>query len=204
MRRKISFVCLIAGLLLLLGAAVLTGCLLYENHAAGEASAAMVEQLHFPEGSTQAESDLPLSRQEIPDYLLNPHMEMPITCIDGYDCIGMVEIPKLDRRLPVLSSWSYDLLRVAPCRYEGSAYSGDLIIAAHNYTTHFGSLSNLQIGDRISFTDADGHVFSYHVTEVGTINPDDTELLREGNWDLTLFTCTFGNSYRVVVRCRQV
>ena len=102
----------------------------------------------------------------------------------------------------MLSSWSYDLLRAAPCRYDGSAYTGDLIIAAHNYAAHFGSLSSLQIGDRLTFTDMDGNVFSYDVIDMTTISPDAVEQLYEGDWDLTLFTCTFGNTYRVVVRCR--
>lgn len=202
MKHKISLGFVLLGLVLLLAAAALTGYFLLENRAAEKASAAMAEQFQFAEVSSLSASDLPPSRQEIPDYQLNPNMEMPVATVNGYDCIGVIDIPGLNRRLPVLSTWSYDLLRVAPCRYDGSAYTGDLIIAAHNYRAHFGSLSTLQIGDRVSFTDADGHVFSYDVTEVGTINPDATKQLLDGNWDLTLFTCTLGNTYRVVVRCR--
>ena len=202
MRRKISLVFVILGLLLLLGAAVLAGYFFFENRSAANLSAAIAQQIQFPEASSDPSADVPPSRQEIPDYQLNPNMEMPVATVNGYDCIGVIDIPGLNRRLPVLSTWSYDLLRVAPCRYDGSAYTGDLIIAAHNYRAHFGSLSTLQIGDRVSFTDADGHVFSYDVTEVGTINPDATKQLLDGNWDLTLFTCTLGNTYRVVVRCR--
>lgn len=202
MRRKISLVFVILGLLLLLGAAVLAGYFFFENRSAANLSAAIAQQIQFPEASSDPSADVPPSRQKIPDHVLNPNMEMPVTVINGYDCIGVVDISKLDRRLPVLSSWSYELLRVAPCRYNGSAYTGDLIIAAHNYTAHFGGLSTLQIGDRLTFTDMDCNVFSYDVTEVGTITPDATEQLLDGNWDLTLFTCTLGNTYRVVVRCR--
>lgn len=202
MRHKISFLCILLGLILLLGAVGLAGYFLLENRAAGSAAANMAEQLVFETASVTQTVELPPSRQEIPDYVLDPNMEMPSAVVDGHDCIGVVEIPKLDKRLPVISRWSYDDLRIAPCRYDGSAYDGSLIIAAHNYTAHFGSLSTLQTGDRVTFTDMDGNMFSYDVTEVTTITPDAADALYEGTWDLTLFTCTFGNTYRVVVRCQ--
>lgn len=153
---------------------------------------------------TENPVDLPPSRQEIPDYVLNPKIEMPRIAVEGYDCIGVVELPTLEKKLPVIHQWTYDALRVSPCRYDGSAYTGDLIIAAHNYISHFADLSKLQIGERVSFTDMDGNVFSYDVTQVTTITPDAVDELKDGDWDLTLFTCTFGNAYRVVVRCKLV
>ena len=65
---------------------------------------------------------------------------MPTEVIDGYPCIGIISIPGLGLGLPVLSEWSYDGLKIAPCRYAGSAYSNDLVVCAHNYHTHFASL----------------------------------------------------------------
>ncbi len=77
---------------------------------------------------------------DIPDYQLDPEMEMPEIALEsagGAACIGTLEIPSLDLTLPVMSEWSYPLLKLAPCRYAGSAYQGNLVIAAHNYKTHF-------------------------------------------------------------------
>ena len=94
-------------------------------------------------------------KQNIPDYILNPDMDMPeytLKSLGDVACIGILEIPALDLELPVISSWSYSSLRLAPCRYSGSAYKGDLVIAAHNYQSHFGGLRTLPEGSEVFFT----------------------------------------------------
>jgi sortase A len=100
-----------------------------------------------------------------------------------------------------MSEWSYPNLRISPCRYTGSAYKNNLIIAAHNYESHFGNLKYLNAGDEITFTDVDGNVFNYVVAEIEQLNPTAIEQMESGDWALTLFTCTIGGSYRVTVRC---
>ena len=62
--------------------------------------------------------------------------------------------------------WSYPKLKIAPCRYSGSAYTGNLVIAAHNYRTHFGLLESLAPGAQVKFTDVEGNVFSYEIAEI--------------------------------------
>jgi len=142
--------------------------------------------------------------EEIPAYVLNPEMEMPEKEIDGCMYVGKLEIPAYELNLPVISQWSYPKLRMAPCRYEGSAYLDNLIISAHNYNSHFGNLKNLQMGDLIVFTDMDGNVFEYRVAERETLMPTAIEEMKSGDWDLTLFTCTLGGQYRVTVRCERI
>ena len=136
-----------------------------------------------------------------PDFVLNPGKEMPTVSVDGSDCIGVLEVPALELSLPVMSGWSYPKLRIAPCRFEGSAYSGDLIVAGHNYARHFGGLKRLSAGDEVRFTDAAGNVFVYAVLRVDTLSGGDADGMRAGEWDLTLFTCTYGGRSRVAVRC---
>ena len=131
-------------------------------------------------------------------------MEMPAAKIDSDLYIGILEIPALDLELPIMSSWSYPKLKVAPCRYTGSAYTKDLVIAAHNYKSHFGRLGNLVLGDRITFTDVDGNVFTYEVAAQETLMPTAIREMTSGEWALTLFTCTVGGSYRVAIRCDLV
>ena len=140
---------------------------------------------------------------EIPDYILDPTMAMPTSSYDGHDYIGILEIPKLDLVIPVMEEWSYPKLRIAPCRYAGTAYADDFVICAHNYDAHFGRLSQLEAGDAVRFTDVDGNVFEYTVALRETLHPTDIEGMGAADWDLSLFTCTRGGSYRITVRCMR-
>lgn len=127
--------------------------------------------------------------------------DMPVEVIDGKAYIGTLEIPALQLKLPVMNEWNYANLREAPCRYTGSAYTNNLIICAHNFDTHFGRIKWLSSGDKVNFTDVDGHTFSYHVVELETLQPDKVDEMKQENYGLTLFTCTLGGATRVTVRC---
>ena len=144
---------------------------------------------------------VPADEQVIPDYQLDPQMEMPVTTIDGVDYIGVLEIPALELTLPVAGDWSYALLDLAPCRYAGSAYLDDLVILGHNYRGFFRELSQLQPGDVVFFTDTDGNRFSYNVADFEQLRPSQVEDMLAGDWDLTLFTCTPGGQNRLAIRC---
>jgi sortase A len=124
--------------------------------------------------------------------------------IDGRLYIGYLSIPALDLELPVQSQWDYPGLKISPCRYYGSTKTDDLVIAAHNYARHFGGLMQLSPGDLVYFTDMDGVVNRYQVEEVDVLNPTDIEEMTAGEYDLTLFTCTYGGKSRVTVRCLRV
>ena len=196
---------ILAGLLLIAAALLLTGYNLWEENRAADAAVEVTQQLvemipQVTEPEIPAEEIVP----ETPLYVTYPEMEMPAAKIDSDLYIGILEIPALDLELPIMSSWSYPKLKVAPCRYTGSAYTKDLVIAAHNYKSHFGRLGNLALGDRITFTDVDGNVFTYEVAAQETLMPTAIREMTSGEWALTLFTCTVGGSYRVAVRCDLV
>lgn len=142
--------------------------------------------------------------QDIPDYMLDPDMEMPeftLSSLGDISCIGILEIPALDLKLPVISRWSYPALKLAPCRYSGSAYKGNLVIAAHNYQSHFGGLRTLAPGNEVFFTDAVGNRFSYYVAVTEALTPWSVADMTSGEWPLSLFTCTLDSQNRVTVRC---
>lgn len=140
----------------------------------------------------------------IPDYVVNPEMNLTKKEIDGKDYVGTVSIPKLNITLPVMADWSYDNFKISPCVYEGTPYKNDFIICAHNYRNHFGSLKNLTQGDRVTFKDMDGNVFTYEVLYTEILDNNAVEEMNQGEWDLTLFTCTYGGATRVTVRCALV
>ena len=114
---------------------------------------------------------------------------------------GVLDIPALGLSFPIISEWSYDALQIAPCRYSGSAYLDNLVIAGHNYRSHFASLPQLQPGDTVTFTDMDGNVFSYAVSSLETLSPYAISDMTSGDWALTLFTCTVGGQSRLAIRC---
>jgi len=93
------------------------------------------------------------------------------------------------------------LLTMAPCCYSGSVYMKNMVIAAHNYRSHFGHLKDLSAGDRLYFMDMDRHVFEYTVDCIEILNDTDVENMVSGEWPLSLFTCTLDGSARVTVRC---
>ena len=203
-------ICTGIGLLLLAAALFLTAYNLWSDAKAGEAADTVLEQLtpELEEAEEKAKISLPalpsgesLEEAYIPDYILNPEMEMPVEEVDGQKYIGVLRIPALSLELPVISEWSYPSLQVAPCRYAGSAYLNNMVIAAHNYYSHFGYLKNLSQGDEVTFTDMDGNVFRYEVAELETLSPFAIEEMTGGDWALTLFTCTVGGQSRVTVRC---
>ena len=184
------------GLLLIAAALCFIIYNLYEEHRAREQSGQALDALQeYIPGSDQNDDN------SMPDYMLNPDMEMPTQTINGIDYIGVLEIPSLNLELPVISQWSYPNLRIAPCRYSGSAYSGGLVIAAHNYDSHFGRLKTLQTDDEVIFTDIDGNTFTYKVAVMEILEPLATEEMKSEEWDLSLFTCTIGGRSRVTVRC---
>jgi len=122
--------------------------------------------------------------------------------IDGQEYIGLLSIPSLGVNLPVNNNISYPLLRATPCRYYGSAEADSLIIAAHNYSGHFGRIDTLKSGDRVCLSDAGGMTKKYAVSQVLTLSGDAVdEMLNPDGWDLTLFTCTYSGTDRIAVRC---
>lgn len=198
MKLKKGSIFIIIGLLLLVAALLLTCFNLYDQFR-GERSVDNIMDKMILKNREHS-----LQEGEIPDYILNPDMEMSVETIDGRDFIGTLEIPSLNLNLPIISQWSYGNLRVAPCRYDGSAYKNNMILAAHNYPSHFGNLKYLKEGEHVIFTDADGNKFTYTAVVRETLMPTAVnEMLskEEEDWDLTLFTCTVGGRSRVVVRC---
>lgn len=130
--------------------------------------------------------------------------KMASVLVDNALCVGILEIPALEVSLPVLKDWSYANLKTAPCRYKGSVQQDDLIIAGHNYRSHFGGLRSLQADDEVLFTDVEGTLHAYQVVLVERLSGEDVEGMEAGEWDLTLFTCTTDSQSRVTVRCMRI
>ena len=203
---KLSRVFAVLGLLFLLGAGFWFAHNQILQANAGEAVKTVTEQL-YQQLPTETKESVPaaeLTPSDLPDYLLFPDLPMPVVEIEGRMYIGFLELPTIDLTLGVCSTWDYDSLDISPCRYSGSAYQDNLVIAGHNYETHFRNISQVQPGDPVRFTDIDGNVFHYRAVMVEILGPRDVEEMTESDFALTLFTCTIGGAQRVALRCERV
>lgn len=151
------------------------------------------EEIEETEETEEAEEP-----SEIPD-IYDPTMTEVM--INGYPYIGYLSVPDLELALPIISKWSYPRLQISPCRVSGTVLEKNLVLGAHNYTGHFGRLSQLSRGADIYFTDMDDNVYHYQVADIEILRPNDIDLLTAGEYPLTLFTCTYGGKTRVTIRC---
>lgn len=160
----------------------------------------------IPEGVTRKDNEVlgNLNEWDIPSYVLDPDREMPEIEMDGHKYIGVLSVPSIELELPIMSTWDDKKLKIAPCRYVGSAYQNNLVIAGHNYRSHFSPLKKLVGGEEIIFTDAEGNRFVYEVAEAETMKGTEIERMVTGEWDLTLFTCTYNGRSRFALRCDLV
>lgn len=156
------------------------------------------------EPEAECESEL-LPQLQVPVELLTEEDKaMTEAEIDGYMYIGYISIPEQELELPVMSTWSYPQLKIAPCRYSGSVRGEDMVLMAHNYVSHFGKLSNLELGSKVWFTDMEGTVTAYEVVGKDLLPPTAVDEMTAGDFDLTLFTCTYSGTNRITVYCDMV
>lgn len=208
-RKKGTF-CQVGGMLLIAAAFFLTLFNIYDSMRAERDAGGILHELEkemeerlsadsFDHSGTSDGRD----DQVRADYELFPDKEMPVIEVDGIWYIGILEIPVLDMKLPVTEEWSYANLRESLCCYSGSLYQDDLVIAGHNYRRFFRNLNHLAPGTEIRFTDVEGNVFFYQAAWTEVLESDEGKemTMASDDWDLTLFTCTYGGRQRMAVRC---
>ena len=134
-----------------------------------------------------------------------PMAQIPIIEIDGTAYMGVLSIPQLGLSLPVAQNYSEAAMYKTPCVYTGSIEGKNLIIGAHNYTAHFGTINQLEQGAQITLLDATGSTHTYVLLGQEIVDGDTGEGLVAGEWDMTLFTCVYGdNSKRTLLRFQEI
>lgn len=129
--------------------------------------------------------------------------------------IGILSIPKIDARLPVTAGVSEEQLKISEGWVMQTALigsGGNAVIAGHRsytYGKHFNRLGELEAGDEIFYTAADGTEMCFAVSEILTVLPDDPTVFDappEGASQLTLYTCTPVKvaTHRLLVRALRV
>ena len=163
--------------------------------------------------------DVEQEQNIIDETTLTPQEEVKIeqevgtyTTPDGketYNYIGVINIPSLGIKYPILSSTSEQLLKVSVTKYWGPNPHevGNLVIAGHNYrnTKFFSKLLKIENGAKIEITDLKGKTLEYTVYDTYKVDPsnnDCTSQLTDGHTEITLITCTNDNKERFVVKAR--
>lgn len=180
MKNKKWLILIIIGIILI---CIALGLLIYNNYIderAGKESKEVVEKIHKE--------------------LKEPSENKETIKIDGNEYIGIIEIPKLELELPVMSDWSYKKMKISPGLYYGDINTNDLVICAHSYKNLFRYIKDLTKEDLLIFTDMSGNKHLYQVEVVEILSPEDIKEMIDSEFDLTLFTCTDDNQDRVTVR----
>lgn len=195
MPKKSGIVLVLIGAVLILSALLLYLFNANEDKQAGEAASSALEAVQTVISENTAKEQ-PSSEQ------LEEEREDPIVFIDGYDYVGVLELPTLGLQLPVMDNWNYQKLELAPCRQFGSFYDGGLVIAGHNYRSHFARLTELEIGQPVLFTNMNGERALYAVEKLSTLASTAVDEVQNSGYDLVLYTCTYDGKRRVTVFCR--
>ena len=167
----------------------------YINKVAQENAENIVEELETAinqDEISQDNNNISSENKNISDYNVN-----------GQTYIGIVYIPDLDNlQVPINKNCTYPNLRISPCRYAGNIDDNNIVIAGHNYKSTFGKLSNIIKGTILYFRSMDGSIYKYICKEVEILNDNEVYRMQTGDWDLTLFTCTYknGKKMRLTVR----
>ena len=192
------------GAVLILSALLLFVYNQWEDQKAGESAEKMLADVQTAITQQIESSPAQPEKEESAEKEETEPEESKISMINGYNYIGVLNLPTLNLELPVLSDCDEALLKVAPCRDFGDLATDDLVIAAHNYRRHFGRLSQLSYGDQVTFTDMDGNVHVYQVAEISMIAPTDVSLVADSAYELVLYTCDYTNQNRIMVGCRKI
>lgn len=212
MKRVLGIICMLLGISLVASSA----WLLIHNRAEDE-NAQKAKEEYLPlvmdavkEITEESRSEQDISStitHEIPKNVHDSNFDyvgnMLVTHIAEYDFIGYISIPNLELQLPVMSETKMELMKIAPCRFSGSPKTNDLVIGAHNYQSHFGNIDDLVQGNKVYFTDMEGVTWEYEVEFTEILSPNEADELQNGEFPLTIYTCTYDGSSRITVRCNR-
>lgn len=128
------------------------------------------------------------------------------------DTIGILEIPSINLKNPILDGIGTDVLRKAVGRFTQSSSigsTGTTTLIGHNkyiLNQPFKRLDEVEIGEEVKIYVEDNE-YNYIVREIYTVLPSDTGVLapRGGNYPaLILITCTDDANERYVVECELI
>lgn len=131
--------------------------------------------------------------------------------INGYKIVGIIEIPKIGIKYPILSETNKESMKISITKFWGNQINsiGNVTLAGHNNRdgTMFGKTKKLLEGDIINLTGVDKKTVSYKIFKTYIIEPNDVSCVKSiepGTREITLITCTNGNKNRLVTKAREI
>ena len=129
----------------------------------------------------------------------------------GYKVEGIIEIPKINIKYPIIDHTNEETMKVSITKFWGPQANeiGNYTVAGHNNKdgTMFGKTKYLQIGDKIKLTNLKNETVEYEIFKIYSIDPDDVscvESVENNTREITLITCTNGHKNRLVTKAREV
>lgn len=190
------------GALLLAGAAALSGWNLWAQKRAADTASLLLAVAQAQQLVAQGAPDGALPAQAAPPAPAadpaSPEEASLAAAAQQID--GVLSLPTLGLELPVLAGYSEELLQLSPCVYQRAGEGGRLVIAGHNYRSHFGRLGRLKPGYPAAYQPQQGEPLALAVRSLEEIGADDRNALEAGEWTVTLLTCNLDQSRRLLVR----
>ena len=188
--------------LILIIVAIVIGLVIYlkmqENQAVSAELSEVVEKVQTLQQDLQQETTQETKQQ------------LEETTIQGYKVEGIIEIPKIELKYPIINETNDKAMKVSVTKFWGNINEvGNYSIAGHNNLdgTMFGKIKKLEIGDIIKITDLYGETVEYKIFDKYVIDPNDvtcTNIVEEGTREVTLITCTNGNKNRLITKAREI
>ena len=128
----------------------------------------------------------------------------------GYKVVGIIEIPKINIKYPILNKTNDDAMQYAITKFSGGKINsiGNFVMAGHNYLdgSMFGKVKQLELGDEIKLTDLYNNTVTYEIFDIYSTDPNDTKIInsvKENTKEITLITCTNGHINRLITKARE-
>lgn len=141
----------------------------------------------------------------------NKPESLPELKFKEYKIEGIIEIPKIGIKYPVIDHTNEETMKVCITKFWGPQANeiGNYTVAGHNNKdgTMFGKTKYLQIGDKIKLTNLKNETVEYEIFKIYSIDPDDVscvESVENNTREITLITCTNGHKNRLVTKAREV
>ena len=129
----------------------------------------------------------------------------------GYKIEGIIEIPKIDIKYPIINQTNEETMKLSITKFWGPAVNeiGNYTVAGHNNKdgTMFGKTKYLEIGDTIKLTNLKNETIEYKVFVIYSIDLDDVSIVNSvdpNTREITLITCTNGHKNRLITKARQI